>query len=166
VTDNDQDLPAPLDGLGSGALVPVTPPAGSRRKAGAKMGRPQIVVNWNLVTALCEIQATLEEIVAVVKISEATLERACKREHRRTFADFSREKRRGGFISLRRAQWNRAIGGSDTMLIWMGKQHLGQKDIRVEEIKTEKPNISISFGVVDGPTAAGAEASAIPAKQG
>ena len=126
------------------------------------MGRPRVEVNWDLVKALCEIQCTLEEIIAVTGVTESTIERACKREHKRTFADFSREKRRGGLISLRRAQWARMRAGSDTMLIWLGKQHLGQKDIRVEEIKTEKPNISITFGVVDGPAAASAEASAIP----
>lgn len=166
MTDNADGLPVSLGDSADGAAVPVPAPDRSRRKSGAKIGRPPTVINWNVFAALCEIQCTLKEIAAALKCSEETVERAVKREFKVPFAYFYDQKRAGGFISLRRAQWNRAIGGSDTMLIWMGKQHLGQKDIRVEEIKTEKPNISISFGVVDGPAAASAEASAIPTIEG
>jgi hypothetical protein len=39
------------------------------------------------------------------------------------------EKGRGmGKVTLRRLQWDRAQAGSDTMLIWLGKQLLGQRD--------------------------------------
>ncbi len=29
---------------------------------------------------------------------------------------------------MRRVQWQKAIAGDKTMMIWMGKQHLGQSD--------------------------------------
>jgi hypothetical protein len=38
-----------------------------------------------------------------------------------------------GKANLRDAQWKRALNGSDTMLIWLGKNILGQKDKEVEE---------------------------------
>ncbi len=36
--------------------------------------------------------------------------------------------RNGGKQTLRRFQWQRAKAGSDTMLIWLGKQMLKQRD--------------------------------------
>ena len=38
------------------------------------------------------------------------------------------EGRDQGRATLRRLQWQRAHAGSDTMLIWLGKQMLGQRD--------------------------------------
>ena len=31
-------------------------------------------------------------------------------------------------VVLRKAQWEKAMAGDTKMLIWLGKQHLGQKD--------------------------------------
>ena len=44
-----------------------------------------------------------------------------------------------GSISLRRAQMQRAMEGSDTMLIWMGKQHLGQTDVERSKVELSGP---------------------------
>lgn len=94
----------------------------------AKNGRPRIEVDWSLVENLLKIQCTGEEISGVAGFSYDTLERACKREHSKSFADYSEEKRVAGKASLRRAQWKAAQDGNPTMLIWLGKQWLGQVD--------------------------------------
>ena len=44
------------------------------------------------------------------------------------FAEIITRGRANGKMSLRRVQWARAQAGSDTMLIWLGKQILGQRD--------------------------------------
>ena len=52
------------------------------------------------------------------------------------------EARASGRATLRRLQWQRANGGADTMLIWLGKQMLGQKD----KVETEATNTHHNSG--------------------
>lgn len=81
------------------------------------------------------MQATLEEVVGFLGVSEDTLERACKREHKLHFADYHAQKRTPGRISLRRKQWQKAVEDGDiAMLIFLGKQYLNQSDRRREEV--------------------------------
>jgi hypothetical protein len=47
---------------------------------------------------------------------------------RRDFASLTHKQRCLGKIELHKLQRKRARKGSDTMLIWLGKQHLEQKD--------------------------------------
>lgn len=94
----------------------------------AKMGRPLVVIDWDSFDALCYAQCTKWEISAYFKTSEDTLERAVKREKGVTFAVYFDEKRNKGLVSLRRQQFQVAMKGSPAMLIWLGKQYLGQKE--------------------------------------
>lgn len=45
-----------------------------------------------------------------------------------SFAEYSDQKRAKGKLSLRRKQFQLALSGDRTMLIWLGKQYLGQVD--------------------------------------
>lgn len=93
------------------------------------MGRPRKEIDWAEVDKLCAMQATEEEIAQFLNISVDTLCRAAKREHEMTFAEYFAQKRGAGKTSLRRAQWLAATQDSNpTMLIWLGKQYLGQRD--------------------------------------
>ena len=98
------------------------------------MGRPLKVIDWKTVVNLCELQCTGEEIASVIEVDYDTLNTACKREHGKSFSDYFEEKRAGGKVSLRRAQFKTATEDRNpTMLIWLGKQMLGQKDISRQE---------------------------------
>ena len=44
------------------------------------------------------------------------------------FCDYIEQKRGSGKASLRRRQWQAAEAGDKTMLIWLGKNWLGQSD--------------------------------------
>jgi len=93
------------------------------------IGRPRIDVDWTQVDALLKIQCTGEEIASFLNVSYDTLERRCREDREISFADYSRLKREGGKPALRRAQWKLAVEGLNaTMLIWLGKQMLGQRD--------------------------------------
>jgi len=92
-------------------------------------GRPHIEIDWKLVSNLLRIQCTGEEIAGAVGCSYDTLERACKREQEMSFAEYSEQKRAEGRASLRRNQWKAAENGNPTMLVWLGKQMLGQTDV-------------------------------------
>jgi hypothetical protein len=116
------------------------------------MARPLAKINWEEFDKLAAMQATLEEVSGWFGVSEDTIERACKREKNLSFADYWRQKAGKGRISLRRAQWQNALGGNATLQIWLGKQHLGQRDRFPEEgdvDNPEAPKTSVSITFVD-----------------
>lgn len=92
-----------------------------------KMGRPQKEIEQSKFEGLCRLQCTLPEIAGVLEVSEDTVERWCKRTYDRTFAEVFRQKRQGGFVSLRRNQFKMSET-NPTMAIWLGKQYLNQTD--------------------------------------
>lgn len=93
-----------------------------------KMGRPVTPLDWDQMNKLLAMQCTQLEVAAWFNVSEDTLERACKREHGVTYAEYSKQKRQAGCISLRRKQFDVALSGNIAMLIFLGKQYLGQSD--------------------------------------
>lgn len=96
------------------------------------MSRPRAIIDWTNLDKLGQLQCTQEEIAWYFDISVDTLDRACKREHNKSFADYLKEKRGKGRIRLRQKQMEMALGGSVPLLIWLGKQYLGQSD-KIEE---------------------------------
>jgi len=91
-------------------------------------GRPKIQIDWTAFDKLCGMQCTKREIADFFDVSEDTIDRACKRDHKVNFAVYFAQKAAKGRISLRRKQWDVAMAGNNTMLIWLGKQYLGQSD--------------------------------------
>lgn len=94
----------------------------------AKMGRPKIEIDKEQFEKLCGILCTLEEIAGWFKCSHDTIENWCKKEYGQTFSYVHKNCASIGKTSLRRAQYQTAIKGNPTMLVWLGKQWLGQSD--------------------------------------
>ncbi len=92
------------------------------------MPRHRKEIAWPEFDKLCSIQCTLREIAAYFDCSEDTIERACKRDKKLGFAEYYGQKAGIGKISLRRKQFEVAMSGDKTMLIWLGKQLLGQAE--------------------------------------
>ena len=90
------------------------------QKAKAKGGRPEIPVNEETVLALAQRFCFNTEIAAIVGISVDTL-------HRR-FAEIIAKGREAGKANLRRLQFEAADRGNTAMLIFLGKNYLGQAD--------------------------------------
>jgi len=84
------------------------------------MARPLKEIDEGLVENLARIHCTHEEIAAVVGCSTDTLVRR--------FADLIEQGRQQGKTSLRRKQFEVAMSGDRAMLIWLGKQFLGQTE--------------------------------------
>jgi hypothetical protein len=106
-------------------------PQPRKKKHKPRSGRPHVQFNWKEFENLCGIQCTEIEIAAWFRCSVDTLQRAVKCEYHKTFADVYEEKKGLGRISVRRMQFQQAIKGNPTMLVWLGKQLLDQKD-RIE----------------------------------
>lgn len=105
----------------------------------ARTGRPKKVIKQKQFEAMCQIQATQDEILLVLGVSDKTLNAWCKRTYGKTFSDIFAEKRSAGKISLRRKQWKLA-DRSAAMAIFLGKQFLGQTDKSEMEVNTTVQN--------------------------
>ena len=90
-----------------------------------KRGRPNIQIDLKQVERLAELFCTDEELAHGLGISVDTLAR---RKSSPKFAELLAKGKAKGKTSLRRKQYHVALGGNVTMLIWLGKQHLGQVD--------------------------------------
>lgn len=86
---------------------------------------------------LCNIQATLEEITSWFDVSKDTIRRRCKETFNLNFEDSYKKFSNNGKMSVRRMQMKLALDGNVTMLIWLGKQVLGQADKREQKIEFE-----------------------------
>jgi hypothetical protein len=102
----------------------------------AKGGRPLTELNYDKLEAMCKIFATGEECAGVLGIDYDTLNRRLKEEGHGGFTDYYKKHSSHGKVSLRRAQMKLALEGNATMLIWEGKQFLGQSD-KIEEKSTQ-----------------------------
>lgn len=99
-----------------------------RKKQKAQRGRPRLELDWEILDKLCGIQATKKEIASWFDCDEDTINNHCKREKKCLFSVYYKQKAEKGKISLRRAQVQKALTGNPAMLIWLGKQYLGQTD--------------------------------------
>lgn len=99
-------------------------------------GRPKIEIDFETVKKLCKIQCTLEEIAGYLDCSEDTVERRVEEVYGMKFADFFKRHSAGGKMSLRRKQFDSAMGGNTALLIFLGKQYLGQSD-KVEAVRAD-----------------------------
>lgn len=107
------------------------------------MARPKKVIDYEMVERLSHIHCTQEEIADILGVSTKTLQRD---------PQFSLIYKKGlnlGRMSLRRKQFEAANKGNITMLIWLGKQLLNQKDdaemnqIKKEELALKKKEMEL-----------------------
>ena len=99
--------------------------------ADRSVGRPEFVLSdddFDKLERLVRIQCTQVEICAVFGITEKTISLALKKRGEGNFSQFYKKNMNHGRTSLRRSQWSLADKGNPTMLIWLGKQHLDQRD--------------------------------------
>lgn len=110
---------------------------------GTKDGRPKLEVDWIAVEEMCKIHCTGEEIAAISKMSYDTLKKAIRKKYDLTFTQYYKEKSADGKMSLRRKQFKSAVeDGNTTMLVWMGKQLLGQRDGRDIDITSNGDSVA------------------------
>lgn len=109
-----------------------------------KRGRPAVDIDMTVLETLCRVGCTNMEIASHFSVSERTIE---KRRRNAEFRDVMERGVAKGNISLRHQQMKMALAGDRTMLVWLGKNRLGQKD-RTElsgEVKTTPPKIHVHF---------------------
>ena len=93
------------------------------------MARPQIDIDPEEVEKLAGLNCSVEEIADFFGVNPSTI--------KRRFAPAIKKGRGNIKISLKRKQYQVAMGGNTTMLIWLGKQYLGQADKVEQTIREE-----------------------------
>lgn len=115
-----------------------------KRKAHAKAGRPEgTEAKLDLVEfeKLAQLGCTQGEAANFLGVSVATIETRLQRE------DFRKAWDKGQAtlnLSIRRSQVKLADAGNATMLIWLGKQRLGQKDRLEATGKDDGPLLTLA----------------------
>lgn len=99
----------------------------AKKKAPKKNGRPKKKIDYEQVEKLARIHCTQEEIAAILEVSTRTLQRD------KEFCRVYKKATDTGRASLRRLQWKKAMEGHTGMLVWLGKQILGQTEKSVTE---------------------------------
>lgn len=107
------------------------------KPTGNPPGHPLLPINWEEVDKYLQAGCSGTQIAAIVGVSPDTLYRRCQEERGASFSVISQEKRAKGDGFLHAKQYSEAMKGDRGMLIWLGKQRLGQKD--QQEIKTDQP---------------------------
>lgn len=111
------------------------------------MGRPQIPFDWDLVDGLLALNAS-EDYVAerlliqsgepvndlTLKAKIRTMQRRIRLRWDMTFVEYRKKKLEGRNLKLAQLQLKAAEKGSAAMLIWLGKQWLGQADKSKHEL--------------------------------
>jgi hypothetical protein len=87
-----------------------------------KRGRKRTDIDFEKAEKMAQILCTQSEISAVLGVPLSDL------EHNPEFQRIHKRGLESGRASLRRSQYLAATGGNPTMLIWLGKQYLGQRD--------------------------------------
>jgi excisionase family DNA binding protein len=93
-------------------------------------GPDKLQVDPAKLLSLARINCTYEEMAAVLDMSIRTFEtRLAEDPELRALIKRGRSE---GKASLRRVEWKSALAGDRTMMIWLGKNELGQRDSPIE----------------------------------
>lgn len=116
-----------------------------KKKRGPKgASKPLTTKDFNKLISMIRIQCTQEECCNVLEMSDTTLNRRLKEMGYQNFEDLHRQFNSEGRMSLRRMQWQAAENGNASVLVWLGKQYLNQKDKTNVEVTGEDGGAIIS----------------------
>ena len=102
------------------------------------MGRPVKNINKELLRELSGLNCSYAEMSRLIGVAESTLTRR--------YAQVIKEGRETVKTSLKRKQYEVAMNGNPTLLIWLGKIIVGQK----EKVETERDfELTIITKIVD-----------------
>lgn len=95
---------------------------------GNPVGHPGFNIDWNKIDFLLEAGCIGTQIAASLGISPDTLYNHCMKEKGVNFSAYLKEKRAKGDSFLHVKQYEMAQDGNVTMLLWLGKNRLNQKE--------------------------------------
>jgi hypothetical protein len=115
----------------------------------AKMGRPKLLDNDEKTKKQFELLMGIPFVTSKIisdffGVENSTLIRWIKENYDVTFADLKAQKQEGLKLKLAGKQFEVAMTGNVTMLVWLGKQYLGQKDNHDVDLSGKEIKITIT----------------------
>lgn len=95
-------------------------------------------VDWDLVDELLEAGCTGVEIAPHFNMHPETFYERVVKEKNMKFSHYAEIKANKGNSLLRKVQYNKALSGDNTMLVWLGKQRLKQRETPVDVTISEE----------------------------
>ncbi len=93
-----------------------------------KVGCPKIPIDWKKADEMLMAGCLGTEIAAYFGCAADTFYDRCYQENGVNFTSYSASKKAVGESCLRKKQYDVAMEGDRTMLVWLGKNRLLQKD--------------------------------------
>lgn len=116
---------------------------GGLRVTNNKGGRPEKPIDYGQLEKLCAIHCTGEECASILGCSYEHLNNKLKEAGLGGFLDYFKKYSSQGKASLRRRQYKAAVeDGNVPMMIWLGKQYLGQKDKNETDVTSSDGSMS------------------------
>lgn len=92
------------------------------------MSRPEKIINWEIVDEKIMQGCPGTEIAACFGMHPNTFYLKVEEQYKTSFSDYWQQKHMEGNTCLRKAQFEKAMMGDNTMLVWLGKNRLKQSD--------------------------------------
>jgi hypothetical protein len=92
------------------------------------MCRPHKPIDWEKVDQFLQAGCFGNEIAEVFHMHPHTFYDRVHAQYGMTFTEYSCLKKGDGDALLRHAQLNKALSGDNTMMVWLGKNRLEQRD--------------------------------------
>lgn len=108
-----------------------------------KIGRPSKEVNWDKLDAALQFGARMIDCRGLLDMDELTISKNIKLKYGLLFAEYRELKMSTMRAKLLQKQFDVAMQGNVTMLIWLGKQHLGQ----VDKIEADMVSANIQINI-------------------
>lgn len=113
-------------------------------------GKPAAKIDWDAVAEMGQAGCTIKETAAAMGVTSQTLSLNYKKYRKdlyageyETLAEYFQAQRSGGDALIKVKQFKKAVkGDNDRMLIWLGKNRLGQSDKR--EIKADVSAVTVN----------------------
>ena len=115
----------------------------AKRKPVTTTGRPIKNIDWDEVDEMLASCCTGTEVAAHFAINPTTLYDRCVMEKGMSFTAYSQQKQMKTLKKLRDKQIEVAHNGNPSLLIWLGKQYLDQRDQPKEENKKQATEAAI-----------------------
>lgn len=90
---------------------------------------PNIPFNFDIIDKMMKAGCCGREIAARFGVHPNTLYNRVKREKKCDFSEYLASKKADGEATLKEKQYDKAINGDTTLLIWLGKCRLQQTEI-------------------------------------
>jgi hypothetical protein len=111
-------------------------------------GRPPLPIDWDEVGTWVMKGCSGPQIAAIIGLHPETVYDRCVKDLGISYTEFSYKNRAKGDSALHGAQFDAALKGNTSMLIWLGKQRLDQtekttlsiKKTELQEILDENPS--------------------------